>query len=132
MLSWFRETSKQHLLHVKQTACFIRREKEMAERKVESSTLTETAPPPPCSSHVTESSAQKLQLPLHCALVFDEKQHTDYKECWTELITGKIFSVVCQDLYVGPQGAAATVVLRLQIQSSSNGQYLKISLQAYC
>lgn len=111
--------------------------------------------------------------------MYDEtQQHTDYKECWTELITGKILSVICQDLYVGPQGPAAAVTLppelrpwfqvtssvphvtllianghesrdlgpmvkaalqvtvwkptqNTHVQSSSDGQYVKIFLRAY-
>lgn len=42
---------------------------------------------------------------------------------------------VCHALYVDPQGATAAVVLPLelrpQVLSSSDGQYLKISLQTY-
>ena len=35
------------------------------------------------------------QLPLHCTLMYDEMQsHTDYKECWEELINKKPFYMV--------------------------------------
>ena len=63
-------------------------------------------------------SASEPQPPLHCTMLYDEtQQHTDYRECWKELVGGKIFSMVCQDLYVGPQGAAAAVILPPELRN---------------
>lgn len=56
--------------------------------------------------------AAEPQLPLHCTLLYDEQQkHKDYEECWEELINRKPCYMVSQDVYIGPQGAAAAVTL---------------------
>ncbi|XP_046894207.1 uncharacterized protein LOC124479489 [Hypomesus transpacificus] len=52
------------------------------------------------------------QMPLHCTLLYDEHQnYTDYADCWMELINKKQYSIISQDIFVGPEGAAAAVTL---------------------
>lgn len=45
-----------------------------------------------------------------------EQSHTDYDACWKELINTKHYSLVSNDIYVGPQGAAAAVTLPSELQ----------------
>lgn len=55
-------------------------------------------------------------LSLHCTLKFDETQSdTDYEECWNEQINSRHFHLITEDIYVGPQGAAAVVRLPDQL-----------------
>jgi len=52
------------------------------------------------------------QMPLHCTLQYDEHQgHTDYAECWMELINKKQYSLISRDIFIGTEGAAAAVTL---------------------
>ena len=57
-------------------------------------------------------AAETPTLPLRCTMMFDADQsHVDYAHCWDELINSKPFLLESEDIYLGPQGAAAAVKL---------------------
>ena len=57
-------------------------------------------------------AAQTPTLPLHCTLMFDSDQsHADYEQCWDEQMNLRPFLLESEDIYLGPQGAAAAVKL---------------------
>ncbi len=61
--------------------------------------------------------AAEPTLPLHCTLLYDEYQdRKDYDACWNELINKKPYYITTQDIYIGPQGAAASVLLPQELQ----------------
>ncbi|CAI5657156.1 unnamed protein product [Oreochromis niloticus] len=55
---------------------------------------------------------EEVRLPLHCTLLFDgNHRFKDYEACWDELLNKKPFLITSEDIYIGPQGAAAAVTL---------------------
>lgn len=51
-------------------------------------------------------------LPFHCTMKYAANQSDmDYKECWNEIMNRQQFHLMVEDIYVGPQWAAAAVKL---------------------
>lgn len=60
--------------------------------------------------------------------MYDSTQgHIENDACWQELITNRHFYLSIQDIYIGPQGAAAAVTLPSELYLGSTSPTLHLT-----